>query len=143
MKFTARITPAQTVQALALLTALVGVATWSSLLLTTAESHTPAAAPQVLAARSDSPALQWFSNETTPVDIKVSGVIAGGSGTVAILSLNDGAPRSFLVGEKVGVGVRLAGVEGDGVVIERGGERVRLGVERLGEGVEMPKLARP
>lgn len=143
MKFTARITPAQTVQALALLAALMGVATWSSLLLTTAESHTPAAAPQVLAARSDSPALQWFSNETAPVDIKVSGVIAGGSGTVAILSLNDGAPRSFLVGEKVGVGVKLVGVGGDGVVIERGGERVRLGVERLGEGVEMPRLVRP
>jgi len=33
MKFTARITPAQTVQALALLAALVGVATGSSLLL--------------------------------------------------------------------------------------------------------------
>lgn len=143
MKFTARITPAQTVQALALLAALVGVATWSSLLLTSAESHTPAAAPQVLAARSDSPALQWFSNETAPVDIKVSGVIAGGSGTVAILSLNDGAPRSFLVGEKVGVGVRLVAVEGDGVVIERGGERVRLGVERLGEGVVLPRLTRP
>jgi len=143
MKFTARITPAQTVQALALLAALVGVATWSSLLLTSAESHTPAAAPQVLAARSDSPALQWFSNETAPVDIKVSGVIAGGSGTVAILSLNDGAPRSFLVGENVGVGVKLVGVEGDGVVIERGGERVRLGVERLGEGVVLPRLVRP
>lgn len=143
MKFTARITPAQTVQALALLAALVGVATWSSLLLTTAESHTPAAAPQVLAAKSDSPALQWFSNETAPVDIKVSGVIAGGSGTVAILSLNDGAPRSFLVGENVGVGVKLVGVEGDGVVIERGGERVRLGVERLGEGVVLPRLVRP
>lgn len=143
MKFTARITPAQTVQALALLAALVGVATSSSLLLTTAESHTPAATPQVLAASSDSPALQWFSNETAPVDIKVSGVIAGGSGTVAILSLNGGAPRSFLVGEKVGVGVRLVGVEGDGVVIERGGERVRLGVERLGEGAEMPRLIRP
>ncbi|THF34312.1 general secretion pathway protein GspC [Pseudomonas atacamensis] len=143
MKFTTRITPAQTIQALALLAALVGLATWSSLLLTSAESHTPAAAPQVLASRSDSPVLRWFSNETAPLDIKVSGVIAGGSGTVAILSLNDGAPRSFLVGEKVGVGVGLVGVEGDGVVIERGGERVRLGVERLGEGVEMPRLVRP
>jgi general secretion pathway protein C len=29
------------------------------------------------------------------------------------------------------------------VVIERGGERVRLGVERLGEGVVMPRLIRP
>ena len=143
MTFTARISPPQMVQALALLAALVGVATWSSLLLTTAESHTPAAAPQLLAARSDSPALQWFSNQTAPVDIKVSGVMAGSRGAVAILSLNDGPPRSFLQGEKVGPGVKLVAVEGDGVVIEQGGERVRLGVERLGEGVVLPRLVRP
>jgi len=143
MTFTARVSPPQMVQALALLAALVGVATWSSLLLTTAESHTPAAAPQLLAARSDSPALQWFSNQTAPMDIKVSGVMAGSRGAVAILSLNDGPPRSFLQGEKVGPGVRLVTVEGDGVVIEQGGERVRLGVERLGEGVVLPRLVRP
>jgi general secretion pathway protein C len=131
------------VQALALLAALVGVATWSSLLLTSAESHTPAAAPQLLAARSDSPALQWFSNQTAPMDIKVSGVMAGSRGAVAILSLNDGPPRSFLQGERVGPGVKLVAVEGDGVVIEQGGERVRLGVERLGEGVVLPRLVRP
>jgi general secretion pathway protein C len=143
MTFTARFSPPQIVQALALLAALVGVATWSSLLLTSAESHTPAAAPQLLAARSDSPALQWFSNQTAPVDIKVSGVMAGSRGAVAILSLNDGPPRSFLQGEKVGPGVKLVAVEGDGVVIEQGGERVRLGVERLGEGVVLPRLVRP
>ncbi|TDV52968.1 type II secretion system protein C (GspC) [Pseudomonas helmanticensis] len=142
MTFTARFSPPQMVQALALLAALVGVATWSSLLLTSAESHTPAAAPQLLAARSDSPALQWFSNQTAPVDIKVSGVMAGSRGAVAILSLNDGPPRSFLQGEKVGPGVRLVAVEGDGVLIEQGGERVRLGVERLGEGVVLPSLTR-
>ncbi|QYY84472.1 type II secretion system protein N [Pseudomonas germanica] len=142
MTFTARFSPPQMVQALALLAALVGVATWSSLLLTTAESHTPAAAPQLLAARSDSPALRWFSNQTAPVDIKVSGVMAGSRGAVAILSLNDGPPRSFLQGEKVGPGVKLVAVEGDGVVIEQGGERVRLGVERLGEGPELPKMTR-
>lgn len=143
MTFTARFSPPQIVQALALLAALVGVATWSSLLLTTAESRTPPAAPQLLAARSDSPALQWFSNQTAPVDIKVSGVMAGSRGAVAILSLNDGPPRSFLQGEKVGPGVKLVAVEGDGVVIEQGGERVRLGVERLGDGVVLPRLTRP
>ncbi|MBY8934381.1 type II secretion system protein N [Pseudomonas fluorescens] len=143
MTFTARVSPPQMVQALALLAALVGVATWSSLLLTSAESHTPAAAPQLLAARSDSPALQWFSNQTAPVDIKVSGVMAGSRGAVAILSLNDGPPRSFLQGEKVGPGVKLVAVEGDGVVIEQGGARVRLGVERLVEGVVLPRLTRP
>jgi general secretion pathway protein C len=142
MTFTARFSPPQMVQALALLAALVGVATWSSLLLTSAESHTPAAAPQLLAARSDSPALQWFSNQTAPMDIKVSGVMAGSRGAVAILSLNDGPPRSFLQGEKVGPGVKLVAVEGDGVVIEQGGERVRLGVESLGDGVVLPRLVR-
>jgi general secretion pathway protein C len=97
----------------------------------------------MLAARSDSPALQWFSNQTAPMDIKVSGVMAGSRGAVAILSLNDGPPRSFLQGERVGPGVKLVAVEGDGVVIEQGGERVRLGVERLGEGVVFPSLMRP
>jgi general secretion pathway protein C len=48
-----------------------------------------------------------------------------------------------LQGERVGPGVKLVAVEGDGVVIEQGGERVRLGVERLGEGVEMPRLVEP
>jgi general secretion pathway protein C len=39
--------------------------------------------------------------------------------------------------------VKLVAVEGDGVVVEQGGERVRLEVERLGEGVDMPRLVRP
>jgi general secretion pathway protein C len=34
-------------------------------------------------------------------------------------------------------------VEGDGVVIEQGGERVGLGVERLAEGVVLPRLVNP
>ncbi|MBX9409542.1 general secretion pathway protein GspC [Pseudomonas baetica] len=143
MTFTARFSPPQMVQAVALLAALVGVATWSSLLLTSAESHTPPAAPQLLASRSDSPALQWFSNQTAPVDIKVSGVMASSRGAVAILSLNDGPPRSFLQGEKVGPGVKLLAVEGDGVVIEQGGERVRLALDKLPETPILPSLIRP
>ncbi|MBV4478252.1 general secretion pathway protein GspC, partial [Pseudomonas botevensis] len=102
-----RFSPPQMLQGLGLLAALAGVAVWSSLLLTSAESHTPTAAPQLLAARSDSPALQWFSNQTAPVQIKVSGVMAGSRGAVAILSLNDGPPVSFLQGERVSPGVRL------------------------------------
>lgn len=64
-------------------------------------------------------------------------------GAVAILSLNDGPPRSFLQGERVGPGVKLVAVEGDGVVIEQGGEKVRLEVERLAEGPPFPPLIRP
>src|SRR3546814_10467582 len=57
------ISPAQLLQALGLLAALAGVATWSSLLLASAESRTPDVAPQRLAERSDNPALQWFSSQ--------------------------------------------------------------------------------
>ncbi|WMN20413.1 type II secretion system protein N [Pseudomonas piscis] len=126
----------------ALLAALAGVATWSSLLLTPAESQTPTAAPQVLAARADSPALQWFANQPAQVDIKVWGVMAGARGAVAILSLNDGPARSFLAGERLTQGVRLAAIEADGVLIERGGEQSRVKVSKLPDSPTLPRLTR-
>ncbi|ROM69672.1 general secretion pathway protein GspC [Pseudomonas brassicacearum] len=143
MTFIERVSAAQIVQALGLLAALAGVATWSSLLLTSAESRTPDVAPQRMAERSDSPALQWFSNQPATVEIKVSGVMAGARGAVAILSLNDGPPRSFLVGERVAQGVRLVSIEAQAVVIERGGEQTRLALARLPDSVVLPSLTRP
>ena len=138
MAFIKRVSPAQIVQVVGLLAALAGVATWSSLLLTSAESRTPDVAPQRMAERSDNPALQWFSNQPAPVDIKVSGVMAGSHASVAILSLNDGPPRSFLVGERVAQGVRLVAIEAQAVVIERGNERTRLVLARLPDSVSLP-----
>lgn len=138
-----RFSPAQSVQAVALMAAVAGVVTWSSLLLTSAESRTPAAAPQWLAERSNNPALQWFSNQPAPVDIKVSGVLAGSRGAVAILSLNDGPSRSFLVGEQLSHGVKVVAIEGDAVVIERGAERTRLMLTKLPDSPSLPTLIRP
>ncbi|UCZ85877.1 general secretion pathway protein GspC [Pseudomonas sp. L5B5] len=132
----------QLLQFAALAVALAGVATWSSLLLTPAESQTPTAAPQMLAARSDSPALQWFANQPAQVDIKVSGVMAGAHGAVAILSLNDGPPRSFLAGERLTQGVHLAAIEADGVLIERAGEQSRIKVSKLPDSPALPRLTR-
>lgn len=142
MAFTERVSPAQIVQALGLAAALAGVATWSSLLLTSAESRTPDVTPQRMAERSDNPALQWFSSQPAAVDIKVTGVLAGARGAVAILSLNDGPPRSFLVGERVAQGVRLVSIEAQAVVIEQGGEQTRLAIARLPDSVSLPSLTR-
>lgn len=142
MVFIQRVSPAHIVQVLGLLATLAGVATWSSLLLTSAESRTPDVAPQRMAERSDNPALQWFSNQPAPVQIKVSGVMAGARGAVAILSLNDGPPRSFLVGERVAQGVRLVSIEAQAVVIERGTEQTRLALARLPDSVVLPSLTR-
>lgn len=143
MSYFRRFTPAQSVQAAALLAALAGVVTWSSLLLTPAESRTPVATAQLLAERSSNPALQWFANTPAALDIKVSGVLAGSRGAVAILSLNDSAPRSFLVGESLSHGVKVVAIEGDAVVIERGVERTRLLLSKLPESPALPSLTRP
>lgn len=142
MQLVPRLTAPQLLQYAALLAALAGVATWSSLLLTPAESQTPAVAPQVLAARSDNPALQWFANQPTALAVEVSGVMAGVRGAVAILRLNDGPPRSFLAGEQLSQGVRLAAIEADGVLIERGGEQSRVKVSKLPDSPAMPRLSR-
>lgn len=143
MAFIHRVSAAHGIQALAVLATLAGVATWTPLLLTSAESHTPALAPQALAARSDNPAQQWFADMPAALQIKVSGVLAGAQGAVAILSLNDGPPRSFLSGERLSPGVRLAAIEGDGVVIERGAEKVRVNLEKLPDAPALPRLTRP
>lgn len=143
MAFALRVSPAHGVQALALLAALAGVVVWTPLLLTSAESNTPQATPQALAARSDNPALQWFSTVAITPQVKVTGVLAGARGAVAILSLNGGPPRSFLLGERLSPGVRLTAIEGDGVEIERAGERVRVNLDKLPEGPALPLLTRP
>ncbi|MEL4169704.1 MULTISPECIES: general secretion pathway protein GspC [Pseudomonas] len=142
MSLIERVSPAQIVQALGLLAALAGVATWSSLLTTSAESRTPDVTPQRMAERSDNPALQWFSSQPASVDIKVSGVMAGARAAVAILSLNDGPPRGFLVGERVAPGIRLVSIEAQAVVIERGNQQTRLPLARLPDSVSLPSLIR-
>ena len=142
MAFPLRVSPAHGVQALGVLAALAGVAIWAPLLLTSAESSTPPATPQALAARSDNPALQWFSNVATTPQVKVTGVLAGARGAVAILSLNDGPPRSFLLGERLSPGVRLTAIEGDSVEIERGTEKIRVPLDKLPDAPALPSLTR-
>jgi general secretion pathway protein C len=142
MALALRFSAAHGVQVLALLAALAGVAVWTPLLLSTAESHTPPAATDS-AARSDNPALQWFSTAPTALQVKVSGVLAGARGAVAILSLNDGPPRSFLLGERLSPGVRLTAIAGDGVEIERGGEKMRVQLDTLPQAPALPRLTRP
>lgn len=142
MAFTFRLSPAQLLQSVAVVTALAGIWVWSSLLLTSAESSVPLTERQDTMARVDTPALQWFSNQAAVVDIKVAGVMTGAHGAVAILSLNGAPPRSFLVGERLSQGVRLVAIERDAVVIERGSERTRFKVSTLPDGPVLPRLIR-
>ncbi|MCQ2995428.1 general secretion pathway protein GspC [Pseudomonas syringae] len=131
----------QRIQWLAVIAALSGVALWSSLLL--APGNSPVAAPMPsVTARADSPVMQWFANQPMQTDIKVSGVMAGARGAVAILILNDQPPRSFMVGEQVTSGVRLAAIDADSVLIERGKEQSRLTINKLPATPLLPALTR-
>ena len=143
MAHTFRLSPAQCVQSAALLATLAGVLVWSSLLLTPVQSSAPPAEREGAAVAVDSPALQWFSNRLAVLDIKVSGMMTGAHGAVAILSLNGMPPRGFLVGERLTQGVRLVAIERDTVVIERGSERTRFKVSTLPYAQSMPRLTRP
>ncbi|WLI15247.1 type II secretion system protein N [Pseudomonas sp. FP603] len=143
MAFTFRLSAAQLLQSAALVAALAGGLFWSSLLLTSAESNAPMIESQVSAARSETPASLWFSNQPAAVNIKVSGVMAGAQGAVAILSLNDGPPRSFLLGERLTQGVRVLAIEKDAVVIKRGAEQSRYKVSTLPDSLVLPRLTRP
>jgi general secretion pathway protein C len=143
LAFTFRLSATQLVQSAALIAALAGGLFWSALLLTPAQSHVPPVAPQVLPTRADTAALQWFSNQPATLDIKVSGVLAGAHAAVAILSLNDGPPRSFLVGDRLALGVHVIAIEQDTVVIERGAEQSRLKVSTLPDSPSLPRLTRP
>lgn len=143
MAFTFRLSAPQVLQGGALLAALAGALVVGLLLITPVESHVPEAPPPVMALRVDTPAAQWFSNQPAVLDIKVSGVMAGLGGAVAILSLNDGPPRGFLAGERLAQGVRLLAIEPAAVVIERGSEQVRLKVNTLPGSVTLPRLTHP
>lgn len=143
MAFALRLSAPHLVQATALLAALAGVLVWSSVFLTPAQSRTPVIDSPAPLARSDNPALQWFSNRPAAVDVRVSGVMAGAQGAFAILAVNGGAPRSFRVGESLSQGVQLVAIEAGAVVIERGAEQTRLNVTPLPNALALPRLTRP
>ncbi len=142
MAFAFGVSAPRLLQSAALLAALAGVVTWSSLLLTSASSHMPAEAFVTQEAKSASPAEQWFANQPSQVQVSVSGVMAGAQGAVAIIRLNDGPARSVMAGEKLARDVLLVSIEADGVVIEHGAEQSRIKVAMLPQFPGLPGLIR-
>ncbi|MDF9619641.1 type II secretion system protein N [Pseudomonas entomophila] len=119
-------------QGLGALAAVAGVLAWAWVLVPSAPSAGPAE-PASAQAMGEVPAARWFADIPVQVDIKVSGVMAGSRGAVAIVSLDGGPARAMRSGEELARGVRLVAIEADGLLIERAGQRSR---------VEVPVLAR-
>ncbi|MDR2308479.1 MAG: hypothetical protein LBE53_14975 [Paucimonas sp.] len=124
------ISPGLLLQGLGLLAAAAGLATWTSLLL---QRSPVVAAPEAPALQvlGDTPAGRWFADLPAQVDIKVSGVMAGSQGAVAIVSLDGGPARAVRTGEELARGVRLLAIEAGGLLIEYAGQRRRVEVPVL------------
>ncbi|MCE0915861.1 general secretion pathway protein GspC [Pseudomonas sp. NMI760_13] len=118
-------------QGLGLLALIAGLATWASLLQSTAD--VARLQPAEALASSETPAGRWFADLPSQVQIQVRGVMAGSQGAVAIVSIDGGPARAVRSGEELARGVRLVAIEGRGLVIERGGQRSRVEVPVLAQ----------
>jgi general secretion pathway protein C len=136
-----RLDPATLVQAVAVLASVAGLVTWGFLLNDSAPVQAQAnGEPLPPLAATGQAAAQWFASSSQNLDIKLSGLLAGPHGAVAILSIEDSPPRAFRAGEPLGEGVRLRGIEADAVIIERAGTESRLSMARLPVPVALPSL---
>lgn len=129
------------VQVLALVAALAGIVIWGTLLNATVPRQAQASSePAPPAAAGGLMAAQWFDSSANNVQITLSGLLASPEGAVAILSIDDAPPKAFLADEQLAEGIHLRRIEGDAVVIERGGNQSRLLISRLPLPVELPSL---
>ncbi|NIF25126.1 general secretion pathway protein GspC [Pantoea sp. Tr-811] len=122
--------PGLLLQGLGGLVAVAGAVTWAWVLAPAAALPTQAQAAAT-APLADTGAGRWFADLPAQVDIRVSGVLSGRAGTVAIISLDGGPAQAVEAGDELARGVKLVAIEQDGLVIERAGERSRVEVPAL------------
>lgn len=119
------------VHAAGLLLVAAGVATWARLLSAPAPSAPP---PPVRTTQADPSAdaiAAWFGPGEIRANIAVKGLIKSGEHGVAVLSVNDAAPRPYRTGETLGKSVTLSAVEADAVVIDKAGTSQRIAAPAL------------
>ncbi|QXI36478.1 general secretion pathway protein GspC [Pseudomonas xantholysinigenes] len=121
------LSPGLLLQGLGVLVAVAGLLTWAPLLLQPAPQAAPAAEGGA-AVSANTPVARWFADIPLQVQIKVSGVLAGSQGAVAIVSLDGGPARAVRSGEDLARGVRLVAIERGGLLIEQAGQRSRVEV---------------
>ena len=129
-------------QWLALVGALIGAGFWTRLLAMPAAPVTLEAPIAQAAPVETSAAAAWFDSLAPRLDIAISGLMATDEGAVAILSVNDGPAKAYLVGEQLGREARLTAIEQNAVVVEQAGESQRVVIAALPNSLHMPDLTR-
>lgn len=114
------------VHAAGLLLVVAGVVTWARLLSPAAP---PAPALPAQAAEPDPTAnalAAWFGPGEVRANIVVKGLIKSTDQGVAVLAVNDAAPRPYRVGEALTRSVTLKAIEAGAVVIDKAGTSQRI-----------------
>lgn len=70
----------------------------------------------------------WLGPGDVRLNVAVLGLARRNDRAVALLSINDAAPQSYMVGESLMPDVTLRAVEVDGVVLDRAGRAIRIAV---------------
>lgn len=121
--------PTALVRVISILACAAGVGTWGALLLAPKPHTPPPGLTMVAPARGDTAALaQWFGASAAPLRVAVVGLIASGDRGAALLRVEGGAAAAYRVGQQIGQGATLARVERNAVVIDTGGDTLRIAV---------------
>lgn len=122
-----RADPARLARSIAVLALAAGVGLWGAVLLAPRARALPPMldAPRP-AAGSTTAMAAWFGTSAAPVKVSVLGLISAGAHGAAILAIDGGEPRAYRVGQSIVDGVKLASVERAGVVLDQGGQSIRV-----------------
>ncbi len=106
---------------------------WALKLTTSAAAVAPPPPPPPMAREPDAGlAARMFGDvgaaPASALNVQVSGVFAAGRASSAVISVDGKPARAILLGKQVAAGVRLSGVQADGVTLEQDGARTQYKV---------------
>ncbi|SAI72996.1 general secretion pathway protein C [Bordetella ansorpii] len=117
--------------------ALTGIVFWTYQITKPLPQAVPASTPPAISNTEQGSAIaNWLAPGPAKVQVKVVGVLVAGQRGGAVLSVNDGAPRAYAVGEQLAAGVVLERIDPDAVVLEQSGRAMRLPLPALPAGPE-------
>ncbi|HEX7866127.1 MAG TPA: type II secretion system protein N [Variovorax sp.] len=119
------------IHAAGLLLVVAGVVTWARLLSAPAPEASLAPVQATQADPAADALAAWFGPGEVRANIAVKGLIRAGEHGVAVLSVNDAAPRPYRPGEALGKSVTLTAIEADAVVIDKAGTSLRIAAPML------------
>ena len=106
----------------ALLALATGIGLWGALLL----APQPDAAPPMLATPAPSgrglDTLEgWFGSGKGRLQVRITGLMAAGDRSTAVLSIDGAPPRAYRIGAELAPGITLSAVHADAIVINQDG----------------------